>query len=536
MRFSILTRLLIVSLAILTCSMVATALITTRSTTNQLQSELARSIDAGDKIYDQLLAHAEQNPTWDGVQAIVDSLAASTGRRISLTTPAGALIATSVHPGQRSSAPDHAAAVRVDALATLVQASPATLSIEVNNAITDGVATCLTSANLVAWRAVDSSGRMLVTLQDRGSGTDVSLATCQTKAAREVLEPRVAPAALLYVTTPTAPTPSWLDRAGGTRIVLALLAVLLVTVVITLSAARRLLRPIRSMTRATQRIAAGDRRARVRVEGTDEIARLGAAFNSMADALAHIEGQRQQLVSDVAHELRNPLANVRGYLEAAQDDVVRADGPWIESLLEETLLLQHLIDDLQDLALADAGQLHIHAEPADAATLAAQVVAAHRPQALAAGVSMHVYAPGSVPLLADAVRIRQVLGNLVSNALHYTPPNGAVTVSVRREPSMIVIDVADTGIGIEPEHLAHLFDRFYRPDSSRSRETGGSGLGLAIVRHLVHAHGGAVGVTSAVGRGSTFSIRLPYQPTAVGPIAVGQRARRPETMAEALTE
>ena len=527
-RSSILARLMIVSLAVLGCSIFTTAFIITRSTTDQLEGEISESVADQDSVYDQLLAFAETHPNWNDAQQLVESFG-TRDRRITLTTLTGVPVADSAAPADRSPIAAGSTAKRIDALPVVMQqsaqatqtvvagASSGVLTGAVQGQILDGVANCLSADNLFMLRSYSSDGvDAWIALQPSTPEAVRAVANCQATTARTILEPLVAPAALLYFTdTSVAPTSKgWLERAGGTRIMLALLAVLLVTVVITLAVGRRVLRPIRSMTRATQRIAGGDRLARVRITGNDELARLGSAFNTMADSIETSERQRQQLVSDVAHELRNPLANVRGYLEGVQDNLVRADGAWVESLLEETMLLQRLIDDLQDLALADAGRLRIHAEWTDAATLAAHVVAAHRHQAETASVTVSLQAPATAPLVADPVRIRQVIGNLVSNALHYTPPNGAVTVAVRLDPrsSAIVIEVADTGIGIEPEHLSHLFDRFYRADSSRSRETGGSGLGLAIVRHLVEAHGGVVEVASTVGRGSTFTIRLPIEP------------------------
>jgi two-component system sensor histidine kinase BaeS len=285
-------------------------------------------------------------------------------------------------------------------------------------------------------------------------------------------------------------------------------------VLVTLVAGRRMVRPVRSLTRAAQRMASGDRSARVRAKGRDELARLGDAFNVMAESVVATEQQRKAMVSDIAHELRNPLANVRGYLEGVGDGVVNLNGALVDSLLEETMLLQRLIDDLQDLALADAGRLRVHPQPLDAVELAEQVVTAEQPHALAGGVSLAVVAGGAAPVLADPVRLRQALGNLVANALRYTPPGGTVAVRVDHTATGVTFAVADTGTGIEAEHLPHLFDRFYRADVSRSRETGGSGLGLAIVRHLAEAHGGRVSVESTVGVGSTFTLVLPVRNSA----------------------
>jgi len=175
------------------------------------------------------------------------------------------------------------------------------------------------------------------------------------------------------------------------------------------------------------------------------------------------------------------------------------------------LQLQHLIDDLQDLALADAGRLLMHQETCDVVALVAGVVSAHRATAENAGIAITFTGCDPTPLWIDQVRIKQAVGNLVSNAIRYTPRGGSIDVGVRSDAGTVTISVDDTGRGISRDDLPHLFDRFFRADSSRSRSTGGSGLGLAITRHLVEAHGGVIDVRSALGRGTKFSIRLPVQ-------------------------
>lgn len=388
------------------------------------------------------------------------------------------------------------------------------LEISVRNHIADATAACLRERGYapIVNRPEDGFAEPnYVELDDSSTAAATAQAECNAAATRDAVTPYVAPVALLFLTSDQH-TPSWFENAGGARIVFVLLAVLLVTIVLTALGASRILRPIRALTNAAQRMASGDLGARVRIRGGDEVARLGSAFNAMADAVERNEQQRKALVSDVAHELRNPLANVRGYLEGAQDDVVRLDGALVESLLEETLVLQHLIDDLQDLALADAGRLRVHPEPTDGRALAEQVVAAHRQQAERAGVTLQAEGDRDASVEADPVRLRQALGNLVANALRYTPPGGSVTVRVHGDAAPtgpVEFEVVDTGSGIAAEHLPHLFDRFYRADASRSRGTGGSGLGLAITRHLVEAHGGTIGVASKVGAGTRFTIRIP---------------------------
>jgi two-component system sensor histidine kinase BaeS len=210
------------------------------------------------------------------------------------------------------------------------------------------------------------------------------------------------------------------------------------------------------------------------------------------------------MVSDVAHELRTPLSNIRSWLEAAQDDLAPTDGQLLELLHEEAVLLQHIIDDLSDLAAADAGTLRVHPSPTYVRDVLNQVVESHLSTAHAAGVRLTMEIQDDPVLQADAVRLRQLVGNLVANAIRYTPAGGAVTVTAAGP----VITVRDTGVGIEPEHLPRIFDRFWRADGSRSRATGGSGLGLSIARKLAEAHGGTILVESTPGVGTIFTVRL----------------------------
>jgi two-component system, OmpR family, sensor histidine kinase BaeS len=336
-------------------------------------------------------------------------------------------------------------------------------------------------------------------------------ASCLDSARREQLAPHVAPAALLFLMTPNGSTPPkvGLSAAGTTQIVLVALAVLLVTVCAAWLAARRLVRPIHALTSAAQRMGAGDRTVRVDPVAKGEVGQLAEAFNAMSARLEKTEVQRKAMVSDIAHELRTPLGNIRGWLEATQDEVATMEPELVSSLLEEAVLLQYLVNDLQDLAEADAGTLALHPEPIDARDLVDQVTAAHQGRADEQGVTLRAATRGRLDLTADPARLRQALGNLVANAVRYTPPGGEVTVLGRRADGCVVLEVTDTGAGIDAGDLPHVFDRFWRADKSRSRHTGGSGLGLAIVRHLTEAHGGHVSAESVLGRGSTFRIVLP---------------------------
>jgi two-component system sensor histidine kinase BaeS len=337
--------------------------------------------------------------------------------------------------------------------------------------------------------------------------------SCVTQSKRAQLDPYVAPLARLFVNTPSRAEAGFdLSPANQKRIAGVAAAVLLITVIISVAGGFRLVQPLRALTRAARRMTGGDESIRVRVRGRDEIGQLSAAFNELADSRARTESLRRAMVSDIAHELRTPLSNIRGWLEAVEDGVTKPDQAFIQSMSEEAALLQHIIDDLRDLATADAGNLRIHPERVHLPTLFEQVIAAHRSEAEAAGVTL-TSVPSSVEvgseLDADPVRLRQVIGNLVTNALRFTPAEGTVRIEGRREGTDTVIDVIDTGTGISPEDLPKVFDRFWRAEQSRNRHTGGSGLGLAIVRSLVEAHHGQVTATSVIGEGSTFTIRLP---------------------------
>ncbi|MGJ6963115.1 sensor histidine kinase [Streptosporangium sp. G11] len=333
---------------------------------------------------------------------------------------------------------------------------------------------------------------------------------CLSSGRREQLAPYVAPPALLFISSRDsgASTIFDLSPANQARIAGVAALVLLITVTATVIAGSRLSRPLRELTDAVRLMEEG-KAARVTVTGRDEICRLAAAFNAMSERRERLEELRRAMVSDIAHELRTPLSNIRGWLEATEDGVVALDRELASSLLEEALLLQHIIDDLQDLAVADAGELRLRREPVNVADLLAQVATAHRGGAEAAGVTLTTRADGESRLLADPVRLRQAVGNLVSNAVRHTPPGGAVTLLARHEGDGVMIDVADTGTGITAEDLPLIFERFWRVEKSRNRRTGGGGLGLPIARKLAEAHGGTLQATSVLGRGSTFTLWLP---------------------------
>lgn len=271
-------------------------------------------------------------------------------------------------------------------------------------------------------------------------------------------------------------------------------------------------RPLGRLRDAAGRLAQGDLSQRVEIDPGDEIGELAQAFNEMAESLQRAEELRKNMVADIAHELRTPLAVIRGHLEALQDGVFAPTQENIDLIHEETLLLARLVDDLRDLALADAGQLEIERGPVDLTVLISKVVASMRKGASEKGVFLVEEVPERLPeVRADAQRIGQVVSNLLSNGITYTPSGGKVTVAVEEVDGWVEVRVADTGSGIPPEEMPYLFERFHRGDRSRSRAQGGSGLGLAIAKQLVEAQGGRIRAESEVGRGATFAFTLPCQ-------------------------
>ena len=321
-----------------------------------------------------------------------------------------------------------------------------------------------------------------------------------------------APVGYLYIDP--VPSPNEADvaflSAVNRSVLFGALVASLAAVVVTLVLSDRILRPVERLTTAARRLQAGDLTVRVLADSKDEIGQLARAFNAMAGGLAQQEELRRNMVSDVAHELRTPLTNLRGYLEAARDGLVPPDGALVDNLYEETMLLQRLVADLQELAQAEAGQLALELQPVALVGIVEQAVGMLRPQADAKGLAVRVALPDDLPLVnADPERVGQVLRNLLNNAVAHTPMGGEITVAARSGSQEVAVSVRDTGSGISPEHLPHVFERFYRADKSRARQTGGAGLGLAIVKQLVVAHGGSVSVESEPGRGSTLTFTLP---------------------------
>lgn len=274
--------------------------------------------------------------------------------------------------------------------------------------------------------------------------------------------------------------------------------------------ARTLTQPLRELTAATQAVARGALGRQVTVRSQDELGALAASFNQMSADLAHASMLRRQMTADIAHDLRTPLSVILGYTEALREGKLPADQEIFETLHSEAQHLQRLVDDLRTLSLADAGELPLMRQPIAPRQLLDRAAAAYRAQAVERAIALEVTAPDALPAVeVDPERMAQVLGNLLSNALRYTPPGGRITLAAEAQDASVRLRVQDTGVGIAPEALPHIFERFYRADPARHAGDGSSGLGLAIARSIVEAHGGTITVASQPGQGTTFTITLP---------------------------
>jgi signal transduction histidine kinase len=291
--------------------------------------------------------------------------------------------------------------------------------------------------------------------------------------------------------------------AAGVALPLAVVASVLV--------ARQVSRPVRSLASASHRIASGDYAHRVEVDGPIELKELGASFNAMAAALESVERRRIVLIGDVAHELRTPVTVLRGYVEGLADGVFPASTETWTRLAEETTRLSRLVEELQELSRAEAGQLVVSAALIEPGRVVEMAAARLRVAFTEKRLSLEVVAPDSLPaVIADQERLVQLLSSLLDNAVRYTSAPGTVTMAARQENGGVAFSVRDSGIGIAAEHLPHVFERFYRADPSRARTSGGSGIGLTIARALATAMGGTLRAESAgLGQGSTFTLVLP---------------------------
>jgi signal transduction histidine kinase len=349
----------------------------------------------------------------------------------------------------------------------------------------------------------DSAGQLVDQQQGRNWRRPVALTVNGTRVGTVFINPTLPGRAS------SLKTQAFLEGVNRSLIigsVLAVVAGLLLTVLFSNGLRRQLVVVIR----VTRQIGRGELSLRIPTPHQGDLADLGTAINHMADDLQRQLWARQQMVADVAHELRNPLQNINGYIEGLKDGIVPADERTLGVLSRETAVLRRLVDDLQDLSLADSGSLTVQLAPVRVQEQIAAIVESMQPRAEELGLELTSSGEDELPPIeADERRLRQVLANLVQNALAYTAPGGRVWINIRPLADEMEITVSDTGTGIAEEDQQRIFDRFYRVDPARARSTGGAGLGLTIARELMHAMDGEIGVTSRMGEGSQFWLRLP---------------------------
>jgi two-component system, OmpR family, sensor histidine kinase BaeS len=298
-------------------------------------------------------------------------------------------------------------------------------------------------------------------------------------------------------------------------LLLAALVAIGIAILLGLFMSKLITRPMQQLALSARKIASGDLAQRVKHKSDDEVGEVSNAFNTMAEQLEKKEKSRKQLLADIAHELRNPLCIVQGNLEAWLDGVIAPTPEQIASVYDETVLLNRLINDLRELSLAEAGQLRLHLEKADLAELITAEITGFQARSQEKHISVNADLVANLPAVnIDRDRLRQVLHNLLENALRYTSPGGMIKVAAAMNTGQqIQISVSDNGTGINKDDLPYVFDHFYKADKSRQRVYGGAGIGLALVKKYVELHGGEVWVHSEVGRGSTFYFTLPVGDT-----------------------
>ncbi|MCJ7703647.1 MAG: HAMP domain-containing histidine kinase [Anaerolineales bacterium] len=312
-----------------------------------------------------------------------------------------------------------------------------------------------------------------------------------------------------------APVSQQIRNAPGRFIVEGLWRTLVVVFVIGsisgIISSRSLTAPLNKLEEAAKAIGSRELGRRVEVQGTDEVKAVARAFNEMAADLERAEAQRSNLLNDVAHELRTPIAVIQGNLRAIIDDVYEMDKTEIIRLYDQTRHLSRLVDDLRQLAQAEANQLPMNIVSVDLAALIQDVASIFMPTIEAENLKLQLQLEEDVPLIkGDRSRLSQCVQNLLINAIHHTPSGGEISIKLIKDGTDVHIEVIDTGRGIPEEHLPYIFDRFYRADPARDRETGGTGLGLAITRSFIQAHHGEIWAASqGSGKGSTFHVRLP---------------------------
>jgi signal transduction histidine kinase len=356
----------------------------------------------------------------------------------------------------------------------------------------------------------DASGEVIVPVDRYGLGMQLSNARLRSETPITIDGQHVGTLLTARRSQALEPAEALFLQRSTQAAALATLGAMAVALLMSVFLARTLTRPLRDLTGAAQNIARGQLEQQVNIRSQDEIGQLAEAFNAMSQEVARANQLRRQMTADIAHDLRTPLTVVGGYIEAMRDGVLEATPERLKLIYTEIERLQKLVGDLRMLSQADAGELALSPQPLSPAALLRRAVELFEHHAGQKGVSLTADVDdGLPPVVVDEDRMMQVLDNLLSNALRYTPPGGKIMLSAAVRDNAVRLTVHDTGAGIPPEELPHIFNRFYRSDASRHSETGESGLGLAIVRALVELQGGRVWAESKPARGTLVIIEFP---------------------------
>ena len=362
----------------------------------------------------------------------------------------------------------------------------------------------------------DQTGRVLIPAGDYQEGATVPAAALAQGTAVTVNNARVGTVLVVGSPPPLGPLEARYLTNTNLGLLYAALGASVVALILGIVLARALTRPIRALTAAIHGMARGEFKQSVAVSSKDELGELAAAFNQMSADLDRLLKARRQMTADIAHDLRNPLTVIGGYIESMRDGVLKPTPERLDAIQSEVEHLQRLVEDLRTLSQADAGEMVLNREPVSVRGLLERAAQSYRPLAEKNGIQISIDAAADLPEVgADPDRLARVLGNLISNSLRYTPAGGEIRLSAQaQDGNAVKIAVADNGKGIAPESLPYVFDRMYRADSSRSRSEE-SGLGLAIARSIVDAHGGSISAESTPGAGTTMTIVLPCSVTSV---------------------
>ncbi|RRD03548.1 HAMP domain-containing protein [Arachnia propionica] len=565
-------RIVVLTALVVVTSVVLTAVVVSLAVQRAARQEAVQTLNHDAIIFQSLLEHGIQHSSWADVGPLVERLATQYDRRIALKSPAGQLIVDSdellgrqpaplrpdpegiinpkdpaVFPIDYDLADDapvelteedrrvHAERVQASLACldshripheTVLQETGLTdvlLSEEAGLSDTqwDQAADCLTPLDLPlpseeqTWN-IDQEA-LNRCMRERGitepaptspGGSTQQVSRAWLDCVNQQTHPKVAPAVQLFLGS-EGHDPLSLEGLATFETTGIVGCIIVVAGIAVMVLSTRIARPLRTLTSAATRLGRGELDVRVEVPDRTEVGTLAETFNSMAESLSRSEQARRQMTADIAHELRNPLVTLGGGLEAIQDGIYEPTPEVIGSLMEETTHLRRLVTDLRELALADTGRLTVERLPLDLADVVSAVATAHIPVAAKVGVTLEATAAPDHWVDGDDTRLRQVISNLLGNAIHHTPDGGTVSLRLGRTAEGITLAITDTGEGIPAEQLPHIFERFWRADPSRHRVAGRTGLGLAISEALVKAHDGTITVASTVGEGTTFTITLP---------------------------